>query len=608
MVYMASITDLICFTPLATKYIDDIYANNKLLTKKNVSEIIRKIIESYDVESSDKKIIMHSIITKITERHNIEDKLVLQIINLFIEIDDTWLHNLCKNGYKIKWQVASRLGIKKYLEFIKYDENAGQIGENLAATVLTIQNLQEAATIIEKEQICFTNNDRKRWGSAMATIISKLYYYGNVSPFFANLFFCKSNEYASFIMSNYMTHEYVDYKQLIANGTISSYIDAILCMRDKCVSYKEKIIKNIINNLIQNNILPELNFINKAINIDVCAYETYKEIIEKFIKDKIIKKTSDCNAFYMCKINKKYMENLFILFAQNNVEIDKKFLKIICDYSSIDTPDYTNTEYYKILQIALTLLSKEEKDLSDVILHACVMCDEILFDILYNLMIKNLENNNPNDSTIIINLDVNHALKQVINSINEYGYGINIAKTLLNAKAIPLLEYISETKDEKVVKLLINYGLEIDSRLLELTIKNGIELKLDEYFDNKQYDSNILYKLCAKYNFFPTEYCNIIGKRAKVHLEIQKSIKRCDTFSKIKKMIEENDICPSQDMYTMANIIGNNELVEYFETKYGMFPDLMTLVNIQSGKMEYIKKFAKFHNLEKLIKTKCNDI
>lgn len=132
---------------------------------------------------------------------------------------------------------------------------------------------------------------------------------------------------------------------------------------------------------------------------------------------------------------------------------------------------------------------------------------------------------------------------------------------------------------QRIIELLIEYGLKIDISNVECALSNGIAIHNLERF-NIQYDENI-YFMCFKYNYFPREYIKRFTIDSSI-LELRHKFKKC-THRQVIQYIKENNVVPDRYCIDNAIMYGNYELTSVFCKRLKCKPTMLSLLHTSKG-------------------------
>lgn len=235
-------------------------------------------------------------------------------------------------------------------------------------------------------------------------------------------------------------------------------------------------------------------------------------------------------------------------------------------------------KYFNIITILLKNSTAENLEL-ELLEQACLVSDQLLFDVLINKL--------------------NKFTNQCLINACKSGY-TEMLHVFFNMKALASIECLQALPlgSKPLFDLLLANGLPVNLKTIEVALLQ--DLYIDNLYDNYGFQPDIeLYKLCHRHSIYPQQYITQMTNIPEINMAIRNAIDYASTIEgaqvSIIKMIESQGIIPDSMMYDDAIENGADTLVAYFEKEWGMRLNLTSIMRINdfSKRMKYLEILAK---------------
>ena len=570
-------------------FLKQLYAKNELMTNHQVDRFIKKMIKG-----KSRSLLTYGyynnidVLNVLTERHLLTEKQVTSIITCMIGFPPSfkWVDNLTLLGYKLLNKQRDKLialGYKIGVDLILNKETSN-IDELNSICSSKDFDLGKMETFLKKFKIVpqlstieilvnkINSNNNKDTDFHLA--IEKMIEYGFPLSFaFVEKIFRKINLK---LFANYID-------KLFTEGHIKllSDIDFMFKAYEVTNNFSPTVV--ILTNI---DYMISL-FLNK--NIPLNGGDQYLKLlmtrIDKHEKDK--------------KFDLKLMKKENELDYDNKMEEYKK--NIDQYYYRIYTYD-AKLVLNKYFDVAIKLIQASSNPL-ELLEHACLVSDRLIFDILIDKLNKFTEK----------------CVSNVCSSGSSF-----MLQILLNMKALPTLECLKSIHCDNNIMfdLLLKNGLPINRDTIEISLTKG--LYISNLQDYGYQPASELYEICYKHDRFPYQYISQLKTNSSLNMDIRLAIKENPlketntkgnktskeanlkiTDDEIIQKIKDNNIIPDYMMYGHAVSSGKTKLVEYFEKEYGMKPNLDALILIENvtSRRNYLERIISCHNISQDIIT-----
>lgn len=525
-----------------------LYSKNKTLSSQQVDSLIKKMVKGRTKSSLIRYDENLEVLDLLTKKHLLTEKQVTAILNCLKPAQNLkWIDNLIKLGYQLTDKQIDKLVTLGYEQGID----------------LILK--RDQSNIEELNKICET------------------------TPL--NL-----EQMESFLIK-FKVIPTIETINIIKNSYVDLELESVVKL---LIKYQLPVCIQVVEELY------------KYINLNKIS-----EYIDELFKTKINDLSDIVFIFSSGSHIDNAMDNVLYLITkckQYEINLDHKYLKLLMthikksgDYKTQHEPSTININtyhyayiysfrtvsisYYEIINIFITQ-DLTSQDLLGLLEHACYISDRLVFDIL-------------------INKSKEFSEKCVLNACESCS--IDMLKILFNMKALPTLECVKSLKNNglnnDIFDLLLVNGLPVNDETIEAALTKGLYI---ENLENYGYKVDLnLYKICYKYNNFPTVYIKQLENNQFVNLDIRLAISDYfnlhsgKTEDEIINLIKIRNIIPDYMMYGHAVVNRKDKLVEYFENEWGLKPNLDTLVLINDFQFrrEYLQRIIDCHNIKQDIIT-----
>ena len=342
---------------------------------------------------------------------------------------------------------------------------------------------------------------------------------------------------------NYRTYEILEKKGYKDFSFLMKYTKCndprILKILYNQIDDSSSIFRNFVEYAFENNLVKTVDDVDYIFNDFDCYYDSTFRKFEMFIK--LIHKY---NIIY----SKIHIQNIL----KHNINPN-----IACQYNQIVSQRRFNLKF----EIIYKFLAQNNVDQMAIFEYACLYCDIYCFDMLYEKIKK--------------------ITQQCLLNACKYSNGV-IIKKLIDHKLIPTIEcyHAIERKSESIIRILLEYGLQLNDEILIDTISRGIYL---DNLENYGYDHNInLLKICHRTKNY--QYLKLLTKDSCSNI-YEKILHNKD----VKLIIDlTSNISPCEIIYELAFEKCNDELVNHLENIWNLKPTISALIRIDDfNKRQY---------------------